>query len=189
MRVIAITGVATAGKDLMCSLLRSGLEARGFSAKRFALADELKEKLKNLLWTEFKIDIFFCTQEEKSLVRPLMVSFGKIAREISDGKYWTNILEKKILQEKALDFAIVTDVRYDEFEEDEVFWVKNKMGGVMIHVRRFENGKVIEAPNEDERKNDPILEEKSDFSIEWETDLGMAEAVAEDLIERILKHE
>jgi hypothetical protein len=181
MRVIGLSGVATSGKDLMCSLLVEAFEKQGKKAKRFALADELKLKLNDLLKKEFSIDIFSCSKEEKELVRPLLVSFGKIARERTQGKFWTDLLERKIKESESIDYAIVTDVRYDEFEEDEVSWVIEKMNGVLVHISRLENGIRVTPPNEDEARNDPRIEGKANFKVVWDTNLTLAKEAAFDL--------
>lgn len=159
-KIIGISGLARSGKDSLCKLLLGSIE----NSKRFALADVLKENINPFLIEQFGIDIFTCSPSEKELVRPLMVAYGKVLRNKTSGKFFTDFLEKKISEDNC-EIAIITDVRYDEFKEDEVSWVKNKMGGVLVHLSR----QGILPPNEDEAKNDPVLKLKSDISIEWET--------------------
>lgn len=159
-KVIGISGLARSGKDSLCKLMTELIP----NSKRFALADILKENINPFLISQFGIDIFTCSPSEKELVRPLLVSYGKVLRIKTKGKFFTDFLEKKISEDDC-DVAIITDVRYDEFDEDEIWWVKNRMSGVMIHLSR--DG--ILPPNEDEEKNDPILKLKSDISIRWET--------------------
>ena len=69
-------------------------------------------------------------------------------------------------------YAVVTDIRFDEYEEDEVYWLKNEMGGILVHISLFEfkNGKKIfnKPANSDEASQNPRLLEKADYIIEWE---------------------
>ena len=160
--VIAISGLAQAGKDTFCRLLINKFEKRGIKAERFALADELKEKINPFLVQNFNINIFDCTIQQKELVRPLLVTFGKIKRIQSEGKYWTNLLQNQIMESKAT-VAIITDVRYDEYSEDEIFWSKNKMKAPLVYISR--NG--IKPPNKEEMENDPKLKAAADYIVNW----------------------
>jgi hypothetical protein len=127
---------------------------------RQALADSLKAELTDLLWENFGINIFNCSDEEKNLVRPLLVDYGKIKRQVSNGTYWWSLLEKKIEQTDWQDNVvhIITDVRYAEYEKDENFFIQ-KHNGILVHLSR--DG--IIAPNKEEEKFDPILELMADY--------------------------
>lgn len=136
-RVIGITGLARAGKDTFCQLLIEELDKRGLNAKRFAFADALKNEIQEPLKSLSGIDIWNCTAQEKELVRDYLVAVGKIKRHQYQGKYWTTIVEKAI-EQSDVDVAIVTDARYDVFPEDEVWWVKDHMRGLLVHVSRYQ---------------------------------------------------
>lgn len=194
--VIAICGVARSGKDTLCALLIEELGKLGLKAKRFALADRLKAEIREFAMTHYGIDILNCPIEEKEMLREFLVFHGKMKRIKSQGKHWTGMLEPEIRYGEGFDVAIITDVRYDIFPEDELSWVKDHMSGAVVHVTRYaiksvprsENQLVhgrwvnvqvpgtrvtsfeyVKAPNADEALNDPRLESKSDFKIQWNT--------------------
>jgi hypothetical protein len=173
---IGLCGVAKSGKDLFCNLLINNLSFHGFKAKRFALADRLKNDLKPI-FDKLNIDIWNCNANNKELVRDLMVAYGKAQRIKSEGKYWTRMLTTEIEADDC-DVAIVTDIRYDVYPQDELYWCKEKMGGVLVHISRFnllEGVKTfIQPPNQDELANDPKLKAAADYCVEWHTGIGDA---------------
>lgn len=158
--VIGLSGFAKVGKDTFCNALIKALVTKGYSAKRFALADELKKKLNPFLIQECGIDIFNCSPQEKETVRDILVAYGKVKRLQSQGRFWTSILEE-IIWKESHDFSIVTDVRYDFFPNDEVWWIKSQMSGILIHLNR--GG--IKPPNKDEEINDPKIAAQADFDL------------------------
>lgn len=194
--LVAISALATAGKDTFCNILCEELMAQGIGAKRYALADELKSKVRKPLKDLSGIDIFKCTPKEKELVRDYLVAVGKIKRFQSEGKYWTGLLEEQINSDKDIVVPVVTDVRYDVFPEDEVWWATKHMHGVLVHLSRYEvldmndentlfdhhhtpssllkinkdtgEGRLfIAPPNADEAKNDPLIKTKANYILEW----------------------
>ena len=171
--VIGLSGLARSGKDTLCELLIEEFKSQGIRAKRFALADELKKDLQDLCMRKFGIDPMCCSSEEKSIIRPLLVAYGFAHRKMSEGKYWTAKLQRKIFESMTLghcDIAIITDIRYAEYEEDETFWLANRMCGILIHVSRLrEDGTLILPPNSDEERNDPFIEKAAHFKIKWPT--------------------
>lgn len=187
MKLIGITGVATVGKDTLCANLISSFKEDGLVAKRFALADELKDAMRIFLFDNFNIDILNCSPEDKSLIRPLLVEFGRAKRIQSNGTYWTSILYEKMLkaQVEPFDVAIVTDIRYAEYDFDEVNWLHFHKG-ILIHLSRYlPDGTLIQPPNKDEEKNDPILFKKADIGIALQTDLLGLENNVNGLRDRI----
>lgn len=166
-KAFGVSGVATAGKDTFFVYFQEYLSIHGIKAKRFALADELKRDLEPFLSQKFGIDAFTQNKEQKNLIRPLMVAYGRARRIQSKGTYWTSILTPKIEQAIRDGYVpIVTDIRYCEFEMDELPWMKQRIGGAVIHVERLdENGKIIPPANEDEKVNDPLVRRFSDFPI------------------------
>jgi len=168
--MIGISGIAGAGKDLFCKLLLKEIQGT-----RIALADPLKEETRGFILQKYAIDILNCSLEEKNKVRNLLVFYGGIKRYETKGEYWTNKAQKKADACKGV--PVVTDIRYAEYENDEVQWLKGKNKGVLIHLRKYceietmDNEQVrriyFDPPNEDERRNDPKLIEKADYSIEW----------------------
>jgi len=183
--MIGISGIAGAGKDLFCKLLLKEIQGT-----RIALADPLKEETRGFILQKYAIDILNCTLEEKNKVRDLLVFYGGIKRYETKGQYWTDKAQKKADACKGV--SIVTDIRYAEYENDEVNWVKGKNKGVLIHLRKYceietmDNSQVkriyFDPPNEDERRNDPKLIEKADYSIEWP---HVESATAKELREKL----
>lgn len=167
--MIGISGIAGSGKDLFCRLLLK----HGIKGHRIALADQLKEELRPFILKKHNIDITSCTLQQKNQVRDLLVFYGGLKRFQTGGKYWTDIAQKKA--EACKGIPVVTDVRYDDFENDEVSWVKSDNNGTLIHIRKylevddlFERQRVyFDPPNEDEKRNDPKLISKADYLIEW----------------------
>ena len=80
------------------------------------------------------------------------------------------------------DVALISDVRYAHYTNDELTWVTHEHKGLLVHLRRYEKSSsaVIEAdgtvkfdyvkpPNEHERINDPKLREGAHFQLDWPT--------------------
>ena len=171
--IIGITGAGQAGKDTFYQILRNLLFPT-YHVKRYALADELKKDINPFLMGKCGVNIFDCTAEQKTLVRPLLVEYGRVKRIQSNGTYWTSIVEKQISKDKS-DIICITDIRYAEYKDvDELDWLK-KMGGVLVHISRYvvdtkTNIKwFIPVPNAEEARNDPILEKNADYRIQWPT--------------------
>lgn len=180
MKVIGITGVAGCGKDLFCQLLIKQLSKikPELTARRFALADALKVELNPTLINLYGIDIFHCNREQKELVRPMLVAHGKVRRVQSQGTHWTTIVENEMNKVQP-DVAIVTDIRYAEYEKDEDFWLLQHLQGSLVHITLNVDNKRLQAPNSDEAANDPILAQKADFEVLWDKSDGSQEDIKE----------
>ena len=90
----------------------------------------------------------------------------------------TDRISVVIFSEKVKDAAkdeknivVITDIRYDEFAEDEVDWVKKELNGFFVHISKYTEDKGVKVfglpPNEDEAINNPKLIEKADYLIQW----------------------
>lgn len=182
MTIIGISGYARSGKDLFTSVAQKVLNEHGLKSEKFALAYELKNDLKSLIKNKTGIDVFTDNTQEKSIIRPLLVSYGDVMRKISEGKYWTNKVEHRIDKSKA-DVVFITDIRYDVYPEDECTWLQKKMAGKLIHItkykqgpvpsgRRFSKNKIVKiydsAPNDHELLNNPKVKAKANCAFEWE---------------------
>jgi hypothetical protein len=170
-QLIGISGVARSGKDTLAMCIKNVLaeQASNLSIEIRSLAKPLKDDIRDEIMEEFGIDVFHCTDEEKKLIRPRMVDYGKDKREASKGTYWTSLMDAEMVKlgAQGVDVIIVPDIRYCVFEEDEVFWVK-KHGGLLIHVAKvLADGSILPPPNEDEAENDPKLKALADITIEW----------------------
>lgn len=169
--ILGISGVATSGKDTLFLILQKNLANKGIVLKRAALADQLKIDLMEFCEKHIGINILKASSEEKRIIRGLMVSYGKIKREQTRGKHWTSLLQKEIdFNLKNNIIPVVTDIRYAEYEEDELHWLKKMNNGVLVHVSRIlQNGDLLPPANEEEAINDPILKKNADFKFCWNT--------------------
>ena len=169
-KMIGLTGVARSGKDTFYSILKKYLEEKGIKSQRLAFADALKNELYEFTKDKFKIDLLNCTPEDKEIVRPLMVAYGKCRRSQTEGKYWTSTIEPKVNALIADNkIPIITDVRYIEYKDDEYSWLKSH-NGLLIHIsRKLNDGSFIPPANIEEKANDNKLKAVSDISITWET--------------------
>ena len=174
-KVIGLSGVAGSGKDLFCELLVNSYP----NMKRYSLADSLKSELRPYILQNTNIDILNCSRDQKDTVRPLLVKYAKEKRESSKGRHWLRKLNERMLPLK--ENVCITDIRYDDYDHDEVYWLKYELGGVLVHISRYEiinnNKKFCEAPNEEERRNNPKLIAKADYVIQWPTFDGGLEEV------------
>lgn len=193
-RVIGISGVAGSGKDLFFTLLKKYLEETyGIHCNKLSLADELKKEVNRFTIQEYGIDALTCSREDKELIRPLLVFHGTIRRGKSLGRHWINILNKKIKKLKFSnnEISIITDIRYDQYENDEVYWLKNELSGTLVHISNYAevNSGSTSPPvivdknpaNDAEKANDPKLKQKSDYSIRWPYIEGTPEEVSKKL--------
>ena len=176
--IIGISGVAGSGKDTFFELLSARAPCR-----KYSLADELKKEVSQWCRMHYGIDPETCSREEKEIVRPFLVFHGVTKRHASNGRHWIDKINDRIIKDKVHGFKIITDIRYDEYENDEASWLKNELNGTLIHVSQYEIKKVTskknwpkeeitrvfrKPANEEEARNDPRIKKKSDFNIEWE---------------------
>jgi hypothetical protein len=168
--IIGITGVARSGKDTFYSILKKYLQEKGLKSERLAFADDLKNELNDFSKDKFKIDLFKCNDQEKEIIRPLMVAYGKCRRTQTQGTYWTSQLDKKIEKLKKDNFVpIITDVRYIEYKDDEYAWLKSH-NGILIHLcRKLDDGSFVPPANIEEKSNDNKLKAVADISVCWDT--------------------
>jgi hypothetical protein len=169
MKVIGITGVARSGKDTLAKGIERFIsENTDLSVKRYALARNLKADLYRFVMGNFGFSIYSPSEEQKALIRPLMVAYGCAQRVATKGKYWYNQVEQEITNDNP-DIAIVTDIRFCEFEHDECHWLKQDMEGKLIHVARKSQDSQILPANIEEAVNDPKLLSMSDYRVIWDS--------------------
>lgn len=174
IKLIGIGAIARVGKDTFANCLIELFKNDGFFVKKYSLANELKKDVEKFLFDKCSIDVWTQDTQEKAKFRDLLVSYGKIQRARTHGTYWTNILQKQILEDaKNIDrnmqlIAIVPDIRYAEYVSDEHFWIKSQ-NGILIYLDRVENGELVQPANLEEKNNSPIIKNHSDFTVVWET--------------------
>lgn len=176
MKLIGICGYAQSGKDTLCNGMIRVLDKNKIKAIRVSIADIIRDRISDFIKKEFDIDVCNTTPFQKNKIRPLLVEYGLIRRKESEGKFFTEILDKKIKKFKGkYDVVIITDIRYAEYEEDELFWLKSKHNGKLVHIDRIvdhdqnNSPMFLTPPNEQEEKNIPLLKEKADYKLVWNT--------------------
>jgi hypothetical protein len=191
MKVIGIAGFARCGKDTFVHIAKTLLQKNGYRATRVAFADMLKDEVTGMLKNnEFKATVKTDDPAVKTQMRPLMVWWGCQRRyESEGGMYWVNEVDRQI-EDLIADctaagestdrmIVLVSDVRFP----NEVKWVHEKWGGQVIHLKKWKSEwrkggqdgsdevlvKVYDpAPNEEEAKQDPLVEALADVKTEWE---------------------
>lgn len=195
MKVIGIAGYARCGKDTFIAIAKNILKRNGYAPFRIAFADKLKEEVEAMLKSNnFNASVMTDDTEAKKLIRPLLVWWGCQRRhESKDGMYWVNTAENKIRSYYAgaghsnIDsdklVMLVSDVRFP----NEARWVHETFGGEVIHLRKYsvqnsDSPSIVyglstnvefhrvydDPPNEEEKKQDPLVREMADQCIDWE---------------------
>lgn len=167
---IGISGCARAGKNLLASLLIDEFKnTYALEAKQYALASQLKEDCKEFISTKLGMDVYSENTEDKKQFREFLVWYGGVMRKRTEGRYWTEKLTGVLEKDTTSSIIIITDIRYDIYDRDEVHWIKNELGGQLIHLSRInDQGEVIALPaNQDEAHNDPLIQNKADFKVKW----------------------
>jgi hypothetical protein len=156
---IGIAGAALVGKDTFCSCLSWHFEFNKIQAKRCSIAgDVIRKDLKELILAKLGIEIDPSDNTQKTLLRPLMVEYGRYMRNKTEGRYFIETLDKD--SHFAENFVpIIPDIRYAEFEKDELYWLKEERKGILIFLERDS----IKPANEFEEKNNILLKDKADF--------------------------
>jgi hypothetical protein len=167
---IGIAGVSRSGKDSLALELENTIRCyTGKTIYRTSLAQPLKEDCKDFIKEYIGLDVFTDNTEEKSTFREFLVWYGKVKRQQTEGKYWTGLLDQRVQQFQP-DICIVPDIRYQQYEQDEVSWLKSKPNSVLIHLQRVAiNGEIVQPANMDETINDSIIQNSSDYKIIWPT--------------------
>ena len=167
---IGISGVAGCGKNTLSEIIIKLLKRLELPYRELSIANNLKKELSIASRELYGIDSSNCTREEKDIIRPMLVAHGCIKTKLSNGTHWTSLLNKELAPEK---INIITDVRFNEYEKDEVYWVKNEINGVLIHLSRYEERELervyLKPANEEEKRNDPLVRKESDFCLSWKT--------------------
>ncbi len=187
-KIIGVCGVARVGKNLFAEILIKQLKEKyNLVGKQFSLAYELKYDCKDFIQDKLGLNVFSESTEDKNSFREMLVWYGDVMRKRTNGKYWTDKLYSKMESEQShFDIGVITDIRYDFYNDDEIDWVKNKLNGPIIHISKYTYGfptdgrvvnikgktnyqKIYTSPaNSHETINDPKLKKKADYLLEWE---------------------
>ena len=188
VNLIGIAGVAGSGKDTFAQIIKKVFESNGFEVNCLSFAKKLKEEVAEVSKNMYGIDTTNCTREEKNLVRPLLLAHGAIMREKTKGQYWINGIKDLVSNDK---INIITDVRFCEYECDEVDWIQSN-NGIVVHITRFfeENGEriYISPDNEYEKRNNKILKNRANYSFSWPTDISKQIKYSNKFFEWLVKN-
>ena len=166
---IGISGVAGSGKDTFFSYLQKIFNNK--KIKRYSFGDELKKEVSPWTLEHYGIDSLTQNRKDKEIIRPFLVFHASTKRNQTRGRYWIEKTEEEI--EKSLqlgkefypDIICLTDVRYNFYEDDEVAWIKRKKGIIVYVSRVLEDGSVLEAKNDEEKKHDPLVKGHADYIV------------------------
>ena len=160
-KIIGIAGVARAGKD---TFFKYFLDAIKLDIQRIAFADELKKDLNNFLKSKSGISAFTNDTNEKNIIRPILVSYGCMMRDITEGRYWINKIDMLIEESRKSHFCL-TDVRFP----NEVDYIHNN-SGIVIHLSRLDtDGNLLKPANEEEAAQNPLILDKANYALTWDT--------------------
>lgn len=181
---IGVSGFARSGKNLFCDIAQKVLKEKyNMSSKTYALAYFLKKDCEPFIQEKLGLSSFSEKTEDKNAFREMLVWYGGVKRKQTEGKYWTGLLYDE-LKKDTNDVNFISDIRYVEYVDDEVFWLKKQLGGKLVHVSKYTYGfptdgrhyrvndkskKIYtEAPNQHEALNDPKIRFLADYKVEWE---------------------
>tara|TARA_B100000676_G_scaffold114691_1_gene114219 strand:- start:42794 stop:43528 length:735 start_codon:yes stop_codon:yes gene_type:complete len=180
--VIGLAGVAGCGKDTFFDVLGESM-----SVKRVSLADALKQEANEWTLKHYGINAVTCSREDKEKIRPFLVLHAGMKRDTTNGRHWIDLVSRKIAINNSDYTTVITDIRFNEYENDEVSWLKNELNGKLIHIRQWvgrpdPNEGVLERiyktpANSVEAMNDPKLQEAADYRI----DIRRVEGTEEDV--------
>lgn len=159
--MFGISGYARTGKDTFGEALVKILTRYGIKAKTYALATQLKIDIASFTQSEFGIDAFTKDDEDKKIIRPLLVGYGEAWR-IANPDHWLEVLNSNL---ESRTLPIITDVRY----ENEADYILEKKGFLLNLSRTTSEGNYVTPANKQEEENAPIVACKSSFLYTWNT--------------------
>jgi hypothetical protein len=183
INMIGISGYARSGKDTLGESLCRILKEHGIYAKTFAFANCLKQDINDFCFEKFNISSFTKNDDEKKLIRPLLVGYGESARK-KNKNLWIERLQENLPSNV---LPIVTDIRY----ENEADWLNSKKGFIINLDRTTKDGILLEPANDQEKINAPLVKKKSFFNLSWSTvdNSEDIDKITFNLIESIFEHQ
>lgn len=180
--MIGISGYARSGKDTFGETLQRILLKYGIKSKTYALATQLKVDISFLTESDFGINAFTKNEEEKKIIRPLLVGYGEAWRNFNPD-HWIEILDSN-LEPRTL--PIITDIRY----VNEADYVLENNGFLLNLSRSLEDGTFVQAANNEEKLNAPKVKEKCSYDLCWGTtkDPQIIDEIVESFVISILEN-
>lgn len=183
IKYIGVSGLARSGKNLFCEIAtKQILETYGLRAKTYALAYALKQDCAEFVKDKLGMDVFSERTDDKNVFRELLVWYGATKRKQTQGRYWVELLQKHIELDTQLekdlgnpvDVVLVSDIRFIEYDKDEVYWIKNELNGKLVHITKYKwdikqsEKTYVLPPNMSETVNDPKVKAAANYKLEWE---------------------
>ncbi len=167
-KLIGVSGFARSGKDTFCNRACNFLNFHGETCSIYSFADALKSELDELLLKHTGISAFTEKDEEKELIRPLLVTYGTDIRRKLNLDCWIESIQDSIkfdlLRGK---YVFIADVRF----LNEAEWVKS-LDGYLFNIKRAG----VLAANKDESEQHKFFKKYIDYTISWpsfsETDIA-----------------
>ena len=126
-------------------------------SKRYSFADALKNELDELLVKYTGISAFTENNEEKEIVRPLLVTYGTDVRRKLNEDCWIEKITAGVNTDLQLNkHVFITDVRF----LNEAKWIKSN-GGILININRQGVGPA----NKDEQEQYELFKDLIDHKI------------------------
>lgn len=158
--VIGVAGLARSGKDTFAALSAKILSKYDKKIMKGGFAHAVKADLHQLLVSKVGISAYTEIDEEKKLIRPLLVEYGTGLMRKINKNVWVERAKPMLDLARTTKLPLfLTDVRY----ENEIEWIKSE-GGKIVYIEQ--NG--IKPPNAEERKNDPKMRKSADFFLNWD---------------------
>lgn len=160
--MIGISGLARSGKDTLAQnlaeIIKSDLECE---VRIYSFALPIRSQINDLLESYYNISSFTEDNEEKLIIRPLLVAHGEQMKKRWGKDFWLKELIATIEEDRSKNkkiFPIISDVRFD-FEAKAI----QELGGQIINIRKIGN----KPPNEIEAANDPLVRKICDLKHSW----------------------
>ena len=184
---ILIGGVAGSGKNTLAAYIEKELHSKNVKFQEFSFAASLREELFEFVRDQFGIDVYTQDRKQKEIIRPILVGYARARRIESNGEYFSEILAKKLkkfYQENPNTIPIVTDLRFNSGENDEVQLFKKEFCAFCCHITLMEKEKVLLPANDEEEIHDPMVKSACDFKFTWQR--AMREAKTDENSEKFL---
>lgn len=160
-KLIGITGFARSGKDTFYQRAANLLSREDMESHRVAFADALKDELKDLLLKYTDISPFTEDDDQKALIRPLLVTYGTDIRRSLNENCWIEKVQSDVEHHlNSGKYVFITDVRY----ENEAQWITSQQG-TLVSVSRYG----IKPANHEEHKQSIRMKKYIKYNIDWPT--------------------
>ena len=170
--VIGVSGFARSGKNTLAEIIKDFFASKSIDAKIFSFAFQLRQDLNSFCKEKFNISAFSEATEEKSKIRPILISYGEVQRKLSKGCYWWQKLKPEVnnFLRNGGSVAIISDLRFKEYEFDELEYIRSYPNSSVFCVTRInELGETVPPAHQSEAENFPKICKKTDVNLTWTT--------------------